>query len=182
MKRTLFAIMAGLSLLSLSASADPGVNIKVDGNKEKVKVVDAGKGDLKGRKVNEFRTDFQSPVSDEWKSYKMEFLAQKSGKVDIHIEGFWASSPEEQEPILIDSIKVNGKLMKNGEFKYTFPHGGKKYPNGFWYIKKAEFVPKGGQNGSPAVKVFYDCPLMFAYKVVENKPYVFEITLKSCDE
>ena len=109
MKRTLFAIMAGLSLLSLSAIADPGVNIKVDGNKEKVKVVDAGKGDLKGRKVNEFRTDFQSPVSDEWKSYKMEFLAQKSGKVDIHIEGFWASSPEEQEPILIDSIKVNGK-------------------------------------------------------------------------
>ncbi len=182
MKRTLFAIMAGLSLLSLSASADPGVNIKVDGNSEKVKIVDAGKGDLKGRKVNEFRTDFQSPVSDEWKSYKMEFLAQKSGKGNIHIEGYWASTPEEQEPILIDSIKVNGKLMKNGEFKYTFPHGGKKYPNGFWYIKKAEFVPKGGQNGTPAVKVFYDCPLMFSYKVVENKPYVFEFTLKSCDE
>lgn len=182
MKRTLFAIMAGLSLFTLSASADPGVNIKVDGSKEKVRIVDAGMGELKGRKVNEFRTDFQAPVSDEWKSYKMEFLAQKSGPLTIHIEGYWASSPEEQEPILIDSIKVNGKLMKNGAFKYTFPHGGKKYPNGFWYTKKAEFLPNGGQDGTPAVKVFYDCPLMFSYKVVENRPYVFEFFLKSCDE
>ena len=72
--------------------------------------------------------------------------------------------------------------MKNGAFKYTFPHGGKKYPNGFWYTKKAEFLPNGGQDGTPAVKVFYDCPLMFSYKVVENKPYVFEFFLKSCDE
>lgn len=94
MKRTLFAIMAGLSLFTLSASADPGVNIKVDGGKEKVRIVDAGKGELKGHKVNEFRTDFQAPVSDEWKSYKMEFLAQKSGPLTIHIEGYWASSPE----------------------------------------------------------------------------------------
>lgn len=182
MKRTLFAVMAGLSLLALNASADPGVNIKVDGNKEKIKIVDAGKGNLKGRKANDFRTDFHSPVTEEWKGYKMEFLAQKSGTVSIHVEGYWAGSVEDQEPVLIDSIKVNGKLMKNGALKYSFTHGGKKYPNGFWYIKRAEFLPKGGQNESPAVKVFYDCPLIFAYKVEENKPYVFEFFVKSCDE
>ena len=84
--------------------------------------------------------------------------------------------------LLIDSITVNGKLIANGDFKQTYTgQYGKIIPKKFTLDpgSKVLYIPDGGKEKTPAVKVNHDHRLFFNLPVEAGKSYELSFTVKA---
>ena len=119
------------------------------------------------------------PLSEsEWEDFSFSFTPEKAGKLRVSICGQWAKEEAERGWLLIDSITVNGKLIANGDFKQTYTgQYGKVIPKKFALDpgSKVLYIPDGGKEKTPAVKVNHDHRLFFNRNHV-RRPYVFNRT------
>lgn len=179
--KTLMAV--GALIAAWPLHAEYGYHAVLIAQKAKFPLVAAEDGDMRtGAQNQENRLDFESkaPVTDEWTTHSFSFVPQGSGEISFSLEGRWAGAVK--DPVLVSNIRVNGKLMKNGDFKQTFPHGGKTYPMNMWIMPPGLFRPKAGPNGMNAVSVTYGGGLRFGYPVKENRTYTFEVDVKRFSE
>lgn len=174
---------AAVAACVVPAFAEYGFHAILIAEKTKFPLVAAEDGNMKcGAQNQENRLDFAGAekATDDWKTYSFSFVPQGSGDVNFSLEGQWAG--DVKDPVLVSNIRVNGKLMKNGDFKQTFPHGGKTYPMNMWIMPPGLFRPKAGPNGMNAVSVTYGGGLRFGYPVKENRTYTFEVDVRRFSE
>lgn len=178
MRRCVLAC-AAVAACVVPAFAEYGFHAILIAEKTKFPLVAAEDGNMKcGAQNQENRLDFAGAekATDDWKTYSFSFVPQGSGDVNFSLEGQWAG--DVKDPVLVSNIRVNGKLMKNGDFKQTFPYAGKTYPMNMWIMPPGLFQSKAGPDGMNAVSVTYSGGLRFSYPVKENKTYVFEVEVK----
>lgn len=117
--------------------------------------------------------------TDTWTTYTYAFVAEGTGKVNVNFGAQWAKDPEKREWVYIDSIKLNGELIPNGDFAKTEKRGERVIVNGFWMHQKAEVVEGAGQEGGNAVRVNHDVRISKIFEVESGKTYTFSVTVKS---
>lgn len=123
------------------------------------------------------------PLSEsEWEDFSFSFTPEKAGKLRVSIGGQWAKEEAERGWLLVDSITVNGKLIANGDFKQTYTgQYGKVIPKKFALDpgSKVLYIPDGGKEKTPAVKVNHDHRLFFNLPVEAGKSYELSFTVKA---
>lgn len=116
----------------------------------------------------------------EWSDYKIRFTPGTSGTVSIAVGGQYAKLPEERAWLLVNGIRLNGKLYANGDFARTYTaKDGKVVPYGFWLSGKATRLPKAGDQDTPAILVNHDNRLSFNIKVKAGREYEFEFKIRA---
>lgn len=114
----------------------------------------------------------------EWSAQSTTFKAEESGTVTVQLCGQWAKEANDREWLLIADVKVNGKLVENGDFAKTATRGDKVVPENFVLSAKAEFMPTAGPNGKGAVKVNHDNRLSVKLAVEAGQTYTISVQAK----
>ena len=122
----------------------------------------------------------QKVPATEWKDYSISFLASSSGSVNVTIGAQWAKKPEDRRWLLVNELKLNNKLYKNGDFREVRKSkDGRMIPVGFWLAKDARYLPNAGDKASPAILVNHDNRLYMTLKVEAGKRYKLTFEVKA---
>lgn len=120
--------------------------------------------------------------STEWKEYEFSFTPSVSGSISIAVKGQWSQKPENRGWVLVNRISVNGKLVKNGDFKQFWrwkAKNNKQVPNEFILGEKAQYLQNAGKDMTPAVLVNHDNPVFFGLNVEAGKTYTVKCLVKA---
>ena len=185
MKMTLF-LAAAAAALTLSAQ-EATFRVDVDGMRQKIA--------LEGEPSDTMSAEPMSWISDadkqactvlaqglgvapkEWEEYSFSFTPEKAGTVFLLVKS--QNDPGEPRWVLVNSIKMNGALVPNGDFKVTTKKkGGKLMPRGFVTGVKATYLPTAGANGTPAMLLSHDNYLGFNLPVEAGKSYKLSFQIK----
>ena len=60
--------------------------------------------------------NMKSALTDDWTDHTFTFTPNRSGKIWLRIGGRWSKDPEERNWLLVDQVKIIGKLLPNGDF------------------------------------------------------------------
>lgn len=118
-------------------------------------------------------------TSEAWSTFQYGFTAENTGKVTVSFGAQWTKDPEKREWVYIDSIKLNGELIPNGDFAKTYKKGEKWLLEVFWIHPKAEIVEGAGLEGSKAIRVNHDARISQVFDVEAGKTYTFTVTVKA---
>lgn len=119
-------------------------------------------------------------LSNEWTSVKFAFKAEETGRIFLQFGGQWAQSEANRGWLAISDIKVNGKLIPNGDFsKFTTEKNGKVKLANFWLGNKARHDAKGGPDGQGACIINHDNRVNMGFSVEAGKEYVVEYQVKA---
>lgn len=122
--------------------------------------------------------DGKEPLQQEWTEYSVTFVPNRSGKVWIRIGGRWRKEGEERTWLMVDSVRLNGKLMKNGDFKEYAERQPDVYRPEHWILEhRAEFYIDGGRDKSPACLVNHDSPIVTSFQVRAGEPNTVSVVV-----
>ena len=138
---------------------------------------------LKNKADHQYTVTATKNVGDDWQTVSYTVTPGKNGDFRFSLQGQWAKDKEKRSWVLIDSVKVNGELVPNGDFKTTWKSKeGKRFPHNFWLNAKAQYVPDGGKDGSAAILVNHDNGSGYTIKNAEaGKAYTIAVTLKAAE-
>ena len=121
----------------------------------------------------------KEPLKEEWTEYSVTFVPNRSGKVWIRIGGRWRKEGEERTWLMVDSVRLNGKLLKNGDFKEYKERQPDVYRPENWILEhRAEFYIDGGRDKSPACLVNHDSPVITSFPVRAGEPNTVSVVVK----
>ena len=128
-------------------------------------------------------TAWTDKLGEDWQEVSYTIIPSKNGNININMMGQWAKTADARGWVLIDNVKVNGELVKNGDFKQTWKSKeGKVYPAHFWLNRKAQYIPDGGKDGSAAILVNHDNSGHYTLKNAEaGKAYTIQFTVKAAE-
>ncbi len=122
--------------------------------------------------------DGREPLKDEWTEYTVTFVPNRSGRVWIRIGGRWRREGEERTWLMVDSVRLNGKLLENGDFrKYSERQPDVFRPDNWILEHRAEFYIDGGRDKSPACLVNHDSPIVTSFQVRAGEPNTVSIVV-----
>ncbi|MEI3038112.1 MAG: hypothetical protein V8T90_03495 [Victivallales bacterium] len=121
----------------------------------------------------------KEPLKQEWTEYSVTFVPNRSGKVWIRIGGRWSKEGEERTWLMVDSVRLNGKLLENGDFKEYSERQPDVFRPENWILQhRAEFYIDGGQDKSPACLVNHDSPIVTSFQVRAGEPNTVSVVVK----
>ena len=189
MKKLLTLSLAAVAAFALQADSmfRSDINCVKDQNELTVKS-DNMKFDrqswIKDKAVHKYTsTAWTGKLGEDWQTVSYTVTPGKNGDFRFSLQGQWAKDKEKRSWVLIDSVKVNGELVPNGDFKTTWKSKeGKRFPHNFWLNAKAQYVPDGGKDGSAAILVNHDNACWSTLRNLEaGKAYTFEFTVKAAE-
>ena len=186
MKLFLTLAITAVSAVSLFAGSIPRTDINAHGKIELepetvengLKITHQGWGPKESRAYR-LTAAASKTIGDKWTLCKFAFTPKADGKVNLSVGGQWAKKVEDRGWLAVSDIKVNGKLIPNGDFSKTVDKKGKTIPSGFWLSKNAAYAAKGGPDGANAVIVNHDNRIGFGLKVEAGKTVTVEYMAKS---
>lgn len=189
MKLFLTLVLSAISAVSLFAASIPRTDINATRDKVELepgivkgglKVAHPGWGKKETRPF--CLTAFASkPIGENWTLCTFTFTPKTAGAVNLSIGGQWAKNVTDRGWMAVSGVKVNGKLIENGDLVKTYDRKGKTFPAKFWISKKATYVAKGGPDGAGAVIVNHDNRLACNLKVEAGKPVTVEYMAKAAE-
>ena len=121
----------------------------------------------------------KEPLKEEWTEYSTTFVPNRSGRVWIRIGGRWRKEGEERTWLMVDSVRLNGKLLENGDFKEYSERQEDVYRPENWILEnRAEFFIDGGREKSPACLVNHDSPIVTSFLVRAGEPNTISVVVK----
>jgi len=186
MKLFLTLAITAVSAVSLFASSIPRTDVNAHGKVELdpaaveggFKVAHQNWGP-KNSRAYRLTAAASKAIGDKWTLCKFAFTPKTAGQVGVFVGGQWAPKPEDRGWLAVSNIKVNGKLIPNGDFSKTVDKKGKTVPVSFWLSKNTTYAAKGGVNGANAMIVNHDNRIGFGLKVEAGKTITVEYMAKS---
>lgn len=191
MKKLMTLTLAVAAAIAVQA-ADTFFRVDVNGIKENIALTHENSTDMnigtmgwlkdaEQRKCSVTASSKQKLSATEWKNYSVTFTPAKSGKVTVGIIGQWAAKPENMGWVLVNNVKVNDQLYKNGDFKKTYKahNGTATMPSEFWLNNKAAYCPTAGDKGTPAILVNHNNQGSFSMPVEAGKKYKLTFSVKA---
>lgn len=123
--------------------------------------------------------NMKEPLTDQWTDFTFTFTPNRSGKVWLRIGGRWFKDPEERHWLLINQVKLNGKLLPNGDFKKYREKKPEVYrPNNWILHNRADYYLDAGENKTPACLINHDSPITTSFQVRAGEPNTVTIRAK----
>ena len=121
----------------------------------------------------------KEPLREEWTEYSVTFVPNRSGEVWIRISGLWRKEDELRPWVMVDSVRLNGKLLENGDFSAYSERQPEIYRPDKWILQhRAEFYIDGGRDKSPACLVNHDSPIVTSFQVRAGEPNTVSVVVK----
>ncbi len=190
MKYLMTAALATAAFFMVQA-ADSFFRTDLDGRKNHIELMPGSNDSVKaenpmrdGEAQREliYATGKTKLSSTEWKEYEFSFTPSVSGSISIAVKGQWSQKPENRGWVLVNRISVNGKLVKNGDFKQFWrwkAKNNKQVPNEFVLGEKAQYLQNAGKDMTPAVLVNHDNPVFLGLNVEAGKTYTVKCLVKA---
>lgn len=173
-----FTLLLVLLSACISFAVEPALRIDGDAQKEMNQLTAVTGDKMRGmnmnwiadqaKKVCTFTSYSIRPITDQWQEFSLTITAQKSGRIELQIKAPHAPTPAERPWIEVTNICINGKPISDMTSTYDSP-AGHPIPRPFWMPPKAVYLPTGGPNGTPAVRINHDNPLVCGIPVEGGK-------------
>ena len=123
--------------------------------------------------------NMKDALTSDWTDHSFTFTPNRSGKLWLRIGGRWSKDPEERNWLLVNQVKLNGKLLPNGDFKkYREKKPDVYRPNNWILHNRADYYLDVGENKTPACLVNHDSPITTSFQVRAGEPNTVTIRVK----
>jgi len=182
MKKTM--ILCALTMIANLVFAADQARIDINGQAQQITLQ---KGDEKNvyygngswleadQKDKHLMASFEASA-DEWRDFTFSFTPSKSGVITFILLGQWDETPTNRKFVLFDDITITGNILKNTSFDEM--NADNATPKSWIKQKGATEVMKNPDNGTNAVKVHCDAPLIQYMTVEANKKYTVSGKMK----
>lgn len=186
-----FFLMLAVTVAAMTAFAASPFRVDINGMSDKgnTKISPASvEGAIKIERQNWLSEEkkpyglvaYANKTSDQWTTYTFAFKAEEAGRVHIGFGAQWGSTADKRGWIAVTDLKVDGKLLPNGDLVKSYKSKEKVMPTGFWLSNKALYVADGGVDGKGgAALVNHDNRLSYAFNAEAGKTYVFSVQAKT---
>lgn len=168
MKKITTLVAVGMTIFS-TLTAEAAFVLQVDGRKQKVEITDGKSQNMRIERAGyikdpELRKTFYwvthkysgwqaaTAAAGCWQTCDLTFTAKTTGKILLVFRG---SSTKDTAWYLVNKMEVNGAIVNNSDFKIPATNQGKSCPKGVYLPGEAVYLPTGGPNSTPAIKVNY---------------------------